>query len=147
MCIRDRGWYVFHDVPAEAAKQKFNIDHVAVGPGGVWAIETKTRSKGNARPGRKDNEVTFNGSVLAWPWGEDSYGPEQAKNNAEWLKDWLNKRTGLNIDVRAALALPGWCVVGQCSRLAARRAARMVGNGPSEGTERADCRSNRPHCP
>lgn len=109
--LKRQGWYIFHDVPGEASGRKFNTDHVAVGPGGVWAIETKTRRKGRARPGFEPQKVTFDGSLLIWPWGEDSFGPEQAKSNAEWLKGWLSKRTGLNVDVRAALALPGWYVV------------------------------------
>lgn len=36
-----RGFWVFHDVPGE----RFNIDHVVVGPTGVFAVETKGRSK------------------------------------------------------------------------------------------------------
>jgi hypothetical protein len=41
------GYEVFHDCCFDG----FNVDHVAIGPGGVFAIETKTRSKppGDAR--------------------------------------------------------------------------------------------------
>lgn len=39
---RNAGNRSFHDFPAG---KDWNIDHVAVGPGGVFAIETKTRSK------------------------------------------------------------------------------------------------------
>lgn len=42
---------IFHDVPAEVSGKKFNVDHVAVGKNGLFAIETKTRRKGRARPG------------------------------------------------------------------------------------------------
>jgi len=31
------GYHVYHDFPAE----RFNIDHVVVGPAGAFAIETK----------------------------------------------------------------------------------------------------------
>ena len=32
------GYWVFHDVPGDKA---FNIDHVVVGPNGVFGVETK----------------------------------------------------------------------------------------------------------
>mgnify|MGYP000447730379 CR=1 FL=1 len=38
------GCRIFHDVPAAA----FNLDHVIVGPTGVFALETKTRRAGPA---------------------------------------------------------------------------------------------------
>ena len=101
---------MFHDVPAQGAKKPFNLDHVVVGPTGVWLIETKTRRKGRTRPGFKDHEVVFDGTQLVWPWGEDRHGLEQARNESRWLKDWIQTRTGLALDVRAALALPGWMV-------------------------------------
>jgi hypothetical protein len=34
------GYYVFHDLQAE----NFNIDHIVIGPAGVFAVETKSRS-------------------------------------------------------------------------------------------------------
>ena len=57
--LKESGWKIFHDVPGEAHGKKFNVDHVAVGPGGVFVIETKTRRKGAARLGHKDNVVYF----------------------------------------------------------------------------------------
>jgi len=109
--LKRQGWHVFHDVPGEAHGKKFNVDHVAVGPGGVWAIETKSRRKGRARPGFEPQKVFFDGKQLIWPWGEDTHGPEQARNNAEWLQEWLLKRTAIKISVRPVLAFPGWYVV------------------------------------
>lgn len=35
------GYHVYHDFPAE----RFNIDHIVVGPAGAFAIETKARTK------------------------------------------------------------------------------------------------------
>ena len=35
------GYRVFDDVPGEGSGGKFNIDHVLIGPGGVFSIETK----------------------------------------------------------------------------------------------------------
>ena len=42
------GYWIFHDFPGGP---DWNIDHVAVGPAGVFAIETKTRRKRDAAPG------------------------------------------------------------------------------------------------
>ena len=97
--LRQQGWRVFHDVPGEAHGKKFNLDHVAAGLGGVFVIETKTRRKGAARPGRKDNQVYFDGRVLDWPWGEDDHGLEQAEWNAVWLADMLKSETGERVHV------------------------------------------------
>ena len=109
--LREQGWRVFHDVPAESGKQEFNIDHVAIGPGGVFSIETKMRRKGDARPGRKEHEVFFNGKELSWPWAEDTYGLSQAERNAVWLRDWLSLMTGDRLEVTPILVFPCWYVV------------------------------------
>lgn len=106
-----RGYWVFHDVPAKGAKTDFNLDHVAVGPSGVALIETKTLRKGNTLPGRKDYVVTYDGNKLAWPWGSvNRFGLDQAVNEADWLKKFVQQRTGIQIEVKPILALPGWWV-------------------------------------
>jgi len=46
------GYRVYHDVPAEEKGAKVNIDHVVVGPTGLFAIE-RNRRKGRARLGSK----------------------------------------------------------------------------------------------
>lgn len=51
---------VFHDFPAEG----FNVDHVLVAPNGVFAIETKGRSKPNRDRGAEDAKVTDRKSVV-----------------------------------------------------------------------------------
>jgi Nuclease-related domain len=119
--LRAGGWLVFHDVPCESGREKFNIDHVAVGPGGVFAIETKARRKGAARAGREDYKVFFDGEQLSWPWGEDQHGLDQAVRNAQWLQQWLRKTTGEKLEVVPVLALPGWYVEAP-----ARAAVRVV---------------------
>ena len=103
-----QGWRVFHDVPFESEGKKFNIDHIAVGLSGVVAVETKTRRKGNARQGRKDSQIFFNGRTLDWPWGEDTLGLDQAERNARWLTDWIHAEIGEHVHVSPVLALPGW---------------------------------------
>jgi hypothetical protein len=109
--LKQEGWRIFHDVPGESRNgASFNIDHVAVGPGGVFAIETKTRRKGSARPGFDDHRVYFDGHDLVWPWGEDNHGLDQAERNATWLAEFLNTGKGDRVNVAPVLALPGWFV-------------------------------------
>lgn len=110
----ERGGYsVFHDVPAEGRKKKFNLDHVVVGATGVWLIETKTRRKGRAREGFEEHVVTFDGKQLIYPWGEDRYGLKQTRREVEYLRDWIETRTGIEITPKGILALPGWMVKEQ----------------------------------
>jgi hypothetical protein len=108
--LKQEGWQIFHDVPAQNNGANFNLDHVAVGPGGVWVIETKTRRKGNARPGFDDHKVYFDGRELVWPWGEDSHGLAQAESSAMWLAKQIESELKTRIHVTPVLALPGWFV-------------------------------------
>jgi hypothetical protein len=103
-----QGYRLFHDVPGGGA---WNIDHVAVSSAGVFAVETKARTKRPGRDGRKDYEVSFDGERLKFPWGTDTEAPAQARRNAEWLAREMSKATGERVNVRAILALPGWFVM------------------------------------
>ena len=100
------GFEIYHDVPFDG----FNIDHVLVGPRGVFIVETKTRRKPVDKTGKKEFRVQFDGKNLLWPLGTDSYGIEQAKNNAKTLATWLSSATGENIWTTPILTLPGWLV-------------------------------------
>lgn len=108
--LKAQGWFIFHDVPALGATGKFNLDHVAVGPDGIWVIETKARRKGRALPERKEHEILFDGDKLIYPWGEDREALQQAENNARWLQDCLKKLTGKQYPVSAALTFPAYYV-------------------------------------
>jgi len=119
--LKAGGWFIFHDIQCAGATGKFNLDHVAVGPGGVWVVETKTRRKGRSRPGLKAHEVLFDGQRIIWPSVDDTESLEQAFDNARWLQDWLAKVTGKSIEVAAVVAVPGYCVIEK--RLGAVRLA------------------------
>ncbi len=108
--LRESGYRIFHDVPCEGRKKNFNIDHVVVGQTGVAAIEVKTRRKRKGREGYKEHEVTYDGQWLIWPWGEERCGIDQLSAEADWLRKFIHGRTGLHINPRPILALPGWWV-------------------------------------
>ena len=109
--LEHKGWRIFHDVPASKNGRTFNLDHVAVGPGGIAVVETKTRRKGKCLPGREDHEVHYDGKKLEWPWGSSTSEIQQTLNNCKWIKEFLLERLGTNdLPVRGFLAIPGWKV-------------------------------------
>jgi hypothetical protein len=108
--LRLKGFRIFHDVPALESSPVFNIDHVIVGSTGIYAIETKTRRKGKARPGYPDHKVIFDGQQLVYPWGEDFHGLNQARDRALWLEEWLAQLLGRRVPVQPILTFPGWWV-------------------------------------
>ncbi len=103
--MRD-GYYVFHDFQADG----FNIDHIVVGPAGVFAVETKARSKPTSGDRVSDAEVTYDGRKLQFPKWVETKPLEQARNQALWLKRWLNSCVGEEVQVRPVVTLPGWFV-------------------------------------
>lgn len=108
--LKAHGWRVFHDVPGTAMGDRFNLDHLVVGPAGVFVIETKARRKGSARPGFDAGTVYFDGRSLVWPWGEDNHGLEQAEHHALWFTAMIKAEIGEQLTVTPVLALPGWTV-------------------------------------
>ena len=103
------GGRLLHDIQAPG----FNIDHVVVAAGGVFAVETKHRlkpAKGNAK---EQARVTFDGEALHFPGWAETKPIEQARAQARWLSERLTKSTGLSVKARPVVALPGWFV--QCT--------------------------------
>lgn len=100
------GHYVYHDFPAE---DDFNIDHVVIGPAGVFAVETKARPKPKAK-GKQSVKVSYDGESLKFPDGQEPKFISQAIDQAKWLAKFLNKSVGKPVYVTPVLALPGWMV-------------------------------------
>lgn len=100
------GAVVFHDFPAEG----FNIDHVVLTRGGVYAVETKGRMKPDRGGGAKEAKVEFTGEVLSFPDWRDTKTLDQAKRQAKWLGKWISSAVGESISVKPVVALPGWYV-------------------------------------
>jgi len=116
-------WHVYHDMPSAFG----NIDHVAVGPKGVFVIETKTRQIIKDEP--NGNTVRFDGSNLIWPrWGIVNGPLVQAERNAGWLGNLIEKEAGVTVDVISYVTVPGWYVDDEQAKLpgAPRRRARPV---------------------
>lgn len=110
------GAMVFHDFPADQG----NIDHIVIGSGAVFAIETKSRRKPAMR-GKQSARVEYDGTRLKFPGGREERTPlEQAAWQADWLDRFLDGGVGEKVRVIPVLALPGWYVARVPSDLRAR---------------------------
>jgi hypothetical protein len=101
--LRGSGYVVFHDLVGS----DFNVDHVIIGPAGVFTIETKTWNK----PGKGSPKISFDGeTLLAAGWAPDRNPVIQAKAQASWLQRLLAESTGKTLPVRPVILFPGWFV-------------------------------------
>ena len=103
--LPEQGYQVLHDIPG----QGFNIDHVVIGRSAVFAIETKSRKKPEAR-GKASAQVEYNGARLAFPEHVETKPLDQARANARWLEAMLRQELAAPIRVVPVVALPGWYV-------------------------------------
>jgi len=104
------GFHVFHDLPVESS----HIDHVAVGPTGVFTVETKGRPK--TQKDRKTGHATvlYTGEALYFPDNSKETGAlTRVREQAASLANWLSGAVGEPVQVRSALALPGWYIERQ----------------------------------
>ena len=100
--FRADGFQIYHDVVTGDA----NIDHVLIGPRGIFTVETKTLSKperGDARIVASANGVTANGRQL------ERNPIVQAKAQANWLKHYFGE-AGFKVAVQPVVVFPGWFV-------------------------------------
>jgi len=101
--LRKEGYQVFHDLLGD----KFNVDHVLIGPAGIFTIETKTWSK----PARGEPRIRFDGARLTTGGREPSRSPViQAHAQASWLKGIVSESTGKPFDVFPVVLFPGWFI-------------------------------------
>jgi hypothetical protein len=118
------GFRVFHDVPV--GEREFNIDHVLVGPTGVFAVETKGRA--DPTPGADGEagwEVTYDGAELQFPGWREKGPLQQAETAGAWLQAWLSRIVGERVRVQPVVMLPGWYV----KRTGSDEAAPVLSSG------------------
>jgi hypothetical protein len=98
--LASKGYRVFHDVLGDG----FNVDHVLVGPGGVFTVETKTRSK----PARGDARVVYDGrSIIVAGFEPERDAIAQAKGQARWLSSLITETTERKVFVQPVVVFPG----------------------------------------
>lgn len=127
--LRESGYHVFHDLIGSG----FNVDHVLIGPAGVFTIETKTWSK----PARGEAKIVFDGEQLTTAGRESERNPiVQARAQSAWLKQLLSESTGRNVDVFPVVVFPGWYIEqsSECLRniwvLEPKALAKFLANAP-----------------
>ncbi|MEQ1595427.1 MAG: nuclease-related domain-containing protein [Casimicrobium sp.] len=95
-------YQVFHDVRGHG----FNLDHVLIGPAGVFTVETKTWNKPHSNA-----KVNFDGERLLVAGKEPDRDPVvQARAQAAWLRTQLRESTGKDFEVWPVIVFPGWFV-------------------------------------
>lgn len=102
--LQGMGYRIFHDLPGD----KFNIDHVLIGPNGVFAIETKVRIKHGLD--KETHRVSYDGKTLKFPNGMTDGPILQARRQAAWLGKWLSRATQIPLSPAAVVAIPGWWI-------------------------------------
>jgi hypothetical protein len=103
--LRAQGCVVYHDVVGNG----FNVDHLVLSRGGIFAVETKTVSKppsknGSATVTVRDGRINAGGADLG------TEPVEQAEANAAWIHRLLKESTGRRFPVKPCLVFPGWFV-------------------------------------
>lgn len=104
------GFHVFHDAVLPGPQKPYHIDHLVVGPTGVYAIETKARERAAEAATGTAECVAYNGVTLEWPNGADIESPREALAGAARVQTYLHERLGMAVPVQPVLALPGWQV-------------------------------------
>jgi len=100
--LRAHDFVVIHDIPNGDA----NVDHVLIGPQGIYTIETKTLSKPHRGPCR----ITVDAGVIranGMPLDRDPL--IQAKAQAGWLRQFLAE-SQFTVPVQPVVVFPGWFV-------------------------------------
>lgn len=94
---------VFHDVPTV----KGNIDHVIICSRGVYAVETKTRSKPTKT---KPAILVENDRLTVAGYPPDRDPMTQARACANDLRQVLQASTGKSFNVQPVVVFPGWYI-------------------------------------
>jgi hypothetical protein len=121
-------YVVFHDVPAENGKKKWNVDHVVVGPGVVFVLETKAKPRRTATRQQEEHVVVFDGKALQYPYWVDWDAVGEARRNVDWVAEQVKEFAPEGILVQPVLVVPGWYV--ECKGnypVKAMNAAYLVG--------------------
>lgn len=114
------GYIIVHDVPLNALDPSQpegpNIDHLLIGPAGVFVVETKYVAK--SRGDGKANEVTYDpnadggkGRLLFNGLPKDRCALEQVRRNCKTVDVFVrSKQPGFAVPVRPIVIVPGWMV-------------------------------------
>jgi hypothetical protein len=95
------GYRIYHDFPTD----RFHIDHILVGPSGVFTLTTKVIPR-LVHPRAK--AVMLDSQRLVFGNKSDNRTVPYAAFQASWLAKWLLTATGEAIAVQSIITVPGW---------------------------------------
>ena len=95
--ISSKGFVAFHDLRGDGRK----IDHVVVGPSGIYAIETKKRSGSGMIDYRSDEELVFAGRI------KDGFPLRHARGSASVVQSQLDEQLPDSYRVKPLLVFLG----------------------------------------
>ena len=103
--MRPLGYDVFHDIQIERSGRKMNIDHVLIGPNGVYLIETKAWRK----PDKGSPEIEYKkGELFRAGQKVDDKPVREALGLAKAASQLFHDLTGRNYYVKPVLVFAGW---------------------------------------
>lgn len=101
--LKDLGYRVFHDVVGPG----FKIDHVLIGPAGIFVAETA----GLVRPARGEARLFFDGQALhVSDQPPDSAPISRVKAQARWLSNTLTEANDYWLKVTPLILASAWSV-------------------------------------
>lgn len=103
------GYYVFSDL----RNGQGNIDHILIGPAGVFTVETKARRKGTSKA-----KISFDGNNLLVNGYPDDNVIRQAHGEKYWLEKFISGEVelGAKVVVQPIIIYPGWFIDQKCKQ-------------------------------
>lgn len=102
--MASRGYRVYHDIQIRKGRRQMNIDHLLVGPNGVFLIEDKTWSK----PRKGQTVVKFDGRII-YKNGVPTKAPvTEAFALAKEANAYIKGLSGVSVPVKPVLVFVGW---------------------------------------
>jgi len=99
-----RGYKVYHDIQIRKGRRTMNIDHLLVGPNGVFLIEDKTWSK----PMKGQTIVHFDGRCVYRNGVPDMRPVKEAFALAREANSYIKSLTGVSVPIKPVLVFVGW---------------------------------------
>ncbi|PLX48570.1 MAG: hypothetical protein C0613_10310 [Desulfobulbaceae bacterium] len=99
------GFRLFHDLPLGNR----TIDHIAVGPQGLFAITSLVRPR-TGKKREKEASLRLDGRQLRFPDGTDADSVTTAVKNAAQLNERLQESGESGPPATPVLAVPGWTI-------------------------------------
>lgn len=101
--LRAIGYKIYNDIVSES----FNIDHVVIGPAGVFTVETKTYRKNIGN----NPQINYNGQTITIDNAAYPNNPiKQAKGQMYWLNGFIRDYANIAVNVVPVVVFPGWFI-------------------------------------